>query len=340
MKTITNVARTLKTNENFATLYKRTLELCDMTDFPEGTFTDDGNVWLELASVWEKFSECGEAGVFLDAAHRIMWGIPSRDYTPALDEIIRIVSEELLKDGEAFAAWDNYPVCVTSVDFISSDNTPCIENDEEYCYSIEHYQYLSDKMLWKIRYSKSKYAEEKSKLKEAALQYESVIKRIIPGAVSWTEEYWYNENHIYDEIVKLYGVDYRDDYVEYSRVLLTMMNPYEKGFRSDVYDAWFASNIRCLPFSLAEVIWPVNTEEKIIDMFLWASSMAENQVMDEVQNERKKYEIHPTGIFEYKSLLDSWMFPLVNAWYRNNLICSEDAPDVKTGIFNTSIKSI
>ena len=272
MRTSRNVRGSITSNGNFAKLYDLTLKILNLTDFPDGTFSQDGNIWLELANVWAKHCEVRSEGIFLEAVHHIMWGIPSYKYDPDYEKIIQLVVEELLKDGDSFAAWDCCPECMSAITLMGDGTTPLSDNCDDYCLSIEHYEYLRAKMLWKIQYSKPKYASESENCKHAILKYESAIKKVIPDASMWNEAYWYNERHIHDALTELYGVDYSDDFVEYGRILLLLMKHDANELIYARAEVWFASNIKRMPMSLAEVIWPEDTEGKIEEMFLLYSS--------------------------------------------------------------------
>ena len=217
---------------------------------------------------------------------------------------------------------------------------PLADNCDDYRLSIEHYHYLLDKMLWKIRYSKLKYASEGENYKQGILEYESAIKKVIPDARLWDESYWYNERHIYDALTELYGVDYSDDFVEYGRILLLLMKHNAGELIYARAEAWFASNIKRMPMSLAKVIWPDNTEDKITEMFLWAAEEAEIQAASNDQatfSAREAQEMHPVGVFEYRTLRTSWLFEPVYAKYSGYHGEDEALNDIKQKVFNVAM---
>ena len=327
-----------KNEENFATLYELTLHVCGIPKFPDGTFTRGGDGWWELAEAWENLLEDGAAGVFFEAAHHIMWGIHCNQCNPEYMAIVRIIEEELLKDGDAFAAWDQHIACDTAIVIVGSDNQPCVENDDSYCYSLNHYQYLRAKMLWKIRFSKKKYKSENSEIRNLISTYEETIGKILPAAGSWDEAFWYDENHIYDALVSLYGVDYRNDFLEYDRVLLMIMETLVDGDTYGVDEAWFAGNINRLPMSLAKVIWPTNTKEKIVQMFLLAAEAA-NCCSEDISlyEARKTQEFHSIGFFEYRALYESWLYKTVEQWEKQKEPLPE-AQEVKRSLFTVAMR--
>ena len=328
----------INNNTNFATLCQLTLSVCGRPEFPAGTFSNKKNKWLALATAWEALLEDGSTGIFLDAVHRIMWGIPFKKSKPEHEGIVSIVKEELLSDGEAFNAWDSYVACDTAIEAVSSEMDPWAGIVEDCRYSIEHYNYLCDKMLWKIRYSKPKYIAEYAHYGEAILDYEEAIKKIVPAATSWNADYWYNENHIYDELVRLYGVDYRDDFVEYGRILLMLMNTEMDEFIHDIKEVWYASNIKRLPMSLARTIWPENTEDKILQMFALAVQATRTMPDDKKTLARRKdQEFHPVGVFEYNALHESWLYDLVNEWVEQPRLSDIERMELKRMLYDVAI---
>ena len=83
-----SVCLDIESNTVFASLCQHTLSVCGLTSFPDGTFSDTENRWLELAIAWEKLLEDGSAGIFLDAVHRIMWGMPNGHSKPEYNKIV------------------------------------------------------------------------------------------------------------------------------------------------------------------------------------------------------------------------------------------------------------
>lgn len=326
-------------NANFVALCQLTLAVSDRDAFPNGTFSNDGDPWLELVIAWEKLLEGGSAGIFMDAVHRIMWNIPPTRRKSNYEEIVQIVVDELLKDDDAFHAWDSYDPCDMAIEMLGSEMRPWVPNDEDYSWSIEHYQYAEAKMLWKIRYSKEKYRKEYFDYQNDWLLYESAIKKIVPSAESWTDEYWLKESHIHDELIRRYGIDYRDDYVEYGRVLLLLMNEETDAEKRAFDEAWFASTIKRMPMALAKVIWPENTEEKIMQIFLLASELTAALAESGLDFQKKKeQEIHPIGVFEYSTLRESWIYQLMAEWFQDEDSANELVHDVKKRLFTIGLR--
>lgn len=329
----------IEDDTNFTLLYQHTLAACGLTTFPEKTFSDIGNRWLELAIAWEKLLEEGSAGIFLDAVHRIMWDIPPEKSKPKYDGIVQIVVNELLRDGAAFRAWDSYNPFDATIELVGAEMRPWVANGEDYSWSIEHYQYAEAKMLWKIRYSKEKYQEDSADYQDAYLAYETAIRKIIPNAASWPEEHWFKEDHLHSELINLYGVDYRDDFIEYGRLLQLLMNNEASPEMYALKEAWFASTIKRMPMALAEVIWPEDTETKIMRIFLLASECADEQLKSGIDFAAKKDDVfHPVGVFEYSALRESWIYQLMAEWFQDEDSTNELVHDVKKRLFTIGLR--
>ena len=116
------------------------------------------------------------------------------------------------------------------------------------------------------------------------------------------------------------------------------MNKQEKGAIRDFYEAWFASNIKRMPMSLADTIWPENAEEKILQMFMFAVKAI--RAMPDDKNAlalRKEQEIHPVGVFEYDALLESWLYELVKGWVEQSNLSDIERRELKRMLFDVAM---
>ena len=320
--------------KNFEVLQRHTLEACNMNTFPDDLFMGNTDKWIELIDAWDQLLEGGSEGIFEEACHIVMWGIPSKHRKLQYDSIVKLVIAEMLRDGDAFNAWDTCEFFEDAIGYMSSEMDP--DSDYEYRYSIEHYQYLSDRFLLKVRYSKAKYSNEKALYEQSILSYQTAIKKIVPVASEWSEAYWNDENHILDEIFKLYGVDYRAiDCLEYGRILIILQGSQHSKLPSEIVEAWCATNIKTLPLSLAKAIWSTFTEEKILAMFLIAVEEAEIQLHDKAcwDSYREEY-LHPIGAFDHSTTYESWIYPLISQWNEDP---EQNDPFIKQRLFTVEI---
>lgn len=309
----------MKNQDNFNIIWTLTLSALNAEAFPVEMFPTAKNKWILLIELWDDCLEGGAGGIFEEAAHRIMWGVPCAHRRSNHDDIIELVMREMLTDGEAYAAWDTCEIFEDSVGYMSGEMDADLEGETYYRFSVQHYEYLANKLLWKVRFSKGAYAEEGTRYEKQIQAYETAIKTIVPAATNWTADYWIDENHILDEILKLYGVDYRClDFEEYDRILLLIMNKCMSDTPDEITEAWYACNVQYLPYPLAEAIWPNFTQEHVLSIFLKAAEEADKQANDaESAALMRSHYIHPVGAFDYCSIFNSWIYPLIEKWNRD-----------------------
>jgi len=332
--TYKNLNYSLENDPSFTELYQLTLDACSLERFPDGVFNERGNVWKELTDSWNSLLSCGSAGIFLEAVHRIMWNIPSKYNRPQYERIVEATIKELESDGEAFAVWDSYESFKTVYKIIVGSIIPSTKEEVHLYHSVTHCIFIRDKTAWKIRYSKTNYREAEENLQKDITSYTDAIKKIVPTAASWSEEYWYDENHILDEIHKLYGIDYRDHIDDYDKLLQMLINSDRIELKDSVKEAWFACNISTLPYSLAQVIWPVRTKNKIIKMMRLAIEEVKLSDAEISQGYKKSDRFLIVGDFERSKLFESWIYKLLNTWVYDTTVNIKFKEKVRELVFN------
>lgn len=322
---------------------KKNLEiLCRLTaiaaDVNDSVFTEvlsSANGWHEILELWDQLLEGGAKDIFEESAHCIMWGIPREYCRSPYQEIVDVVISEMLLDGDAFSAWDGCESFEDAVGYMSSEMDP--NSDFLYRFSIEHYYFVCNKFLLKVKYSKRKYADDKSKYEDAIIAYETAVKKVVPTAADWCEDMWIDENNILDEIYKIYDVDYRMiDFNQYSHIVTILMGSADYEIPCEIVEAWCACNIKNLPIKLAQVIWPIFTTEKMKKMFLIATEEADAQFYDKALWERyRKNYIYEMGAFDYCDIFDSWLYPHI---VMMNQDPAQFDPDIKKRLYDVEIK--
>ena len=315
---------------SFEILCKLTLEVCELTEFPAETFTVGSNRWIELAKAWDKLLVGGSFGIFLDVVHRAMWGFPYCWGNPKYEEITRIVVYEMMREREAFLAWDTYSEFEDAIHVPADEGAPWLDKLPAYECSVHHYEYLATRMLYKLRFSKRKYRKERAACEEAWSEYHCCIGKIIPASRKWTEEQWMNEANVHNEIARLYGVDYRNDMESYCKLYSILTLNRADHLQRLFCESWYSSHVKELPYSLAKVIWPKDTETKITLMFMVATKAAEDS--------RTTLGItwddgNTVGLFTYKPLRESWLYKWMNEEYGNLKDNSVSLNDMKRMLF-------
>ena len=319
---------------SFDTLCALTLEACELSEFPTESFSSNGNRWVELAKVWDELLAGGSFSIFLDVVHRAMWGFPYCWGNPQYEEIIRIVQYEMARERAAFAAWDTYSEFEKAIHVPANETTPWLDDIPAYHCSVDHYEYLATRMLYKLRFSKQKYRHERKSCEEAWGEYSRTIGKIIPASKNWDEAQWANENNVHNEILRLYGVDYRNDLESYHKLYSMLTLNGGNHLQRLLWDSWYASHVEELTLSLAKVIWPQNTEQAIVQMFLLAATGAEHTLKTsgitcDDGNSR--------GVFTYQSLRDSWLYRWVSQKYSDVKDSNDYEKDIKRMLFEVTI---
>ena len=87
------------------------------------------------------------------------------------------------------------------------------------------------------------------------------------------------------------------------------------------------SHVRELPFALAKVIWPKNTEQIIFQMFMIAATGAGSLGITSDDG-------MTVGVYTYRSLRESWLYKWVYEAYGDIKDDDEDIKNLKRMLFN------
>lgn len=141
--------------------------------------------------------------------------------------------------------------------------------------------------------------------------YEAVVSTIIPAAATWTRAEWVNDSNIADALESLYGVYYADSeagHLDYN-LLIRMMYCLAGTEDCDEDFLWYVSHITELPASMAKVIWPSKTEQKISEIFMAVYNKTLEYIASGEPLAYKKNNCDdPVGHFELSALKNSWLF--------------------------------
>lgn len=229
---------------------------------------DTGKRWLDIARVWDKVYNHNKHFVLTSVVHKIMRGVyPYEESDPKFVHLLELIEEELLRDGEAFRAWDKWRPFENlydgTVNSCVSFGTSGIE-----AHFIEHYGYLNARAQYLIRHSKKK--SFKQYLMETEYKaYEEMVKILIPAASSWTREQWGNDLVLASELKTLYGIDYgvnSQTERNYGRMICLFNERRTNNTPADIM--WYATNITEMPWTIVKLLWPENTEFEIANLLI------------------------------------------------------------------------
>lgn len=316
----------LSSDERFVEMCNATIAaLRDPDDFNE-FYGDTKNRWIDLATVWDVEMEY--------ALHYIYWGVyPRNCKTPEERCLCSLVAAELLDYGEAFEAWSRWSVFEEMlegmVDEVCSDGTG-IET-----HFIEHHNYLSARLLCKVKYEKTRPDGFGAYVRQYE-SYEKIVARFIPEAKNWTRDRWGNDLNVAAALEDRYGVDYvassasEDDF---DRIIMMCRELEYWGDTADV--VWYAANIEQFPLDMVKVLWPSDLEGNVTKLFLAAyKATVRYEESGQLCLDKKNKYYHPVGHFEREALRASWLYQNVSEWYMAGKYSGQQEKDVKTVLFD------
>ena len=298
----------------------------------------ENNIWAALAEMWNEHPDFKDRDVFYDAVHTVMWGfVPEKNYDPEYQELIWAVADVMENCDEALESWHDLSNFVYAYGYVAATIDPDVDNDVIYRHSIIHYRYLRDRMMCKLEFEREFCTEPNKEASEFWRAYEAVIVGLIPAAAKWTRAQWGNENSIHDTLLALYGVDYRDRFEEFDRVILMKMGLDGTG-AIDAESAWYAMNILKLPYTFAEALWPNNTKEVVRQLFVKAVECTlDYERRGKPDFTKKDSFIHATHIFDRKDLLESWIYKICLRWNNKKVFGNSKGYELKKNLFDLSM---
>lgn len=300
--------------------------------------------WSDMADLWGRCADAkNEPNILAIAIHKIHWGIYPKNLPHEVPtEIVDNVVALLKKDGNAYRGWKNNKYYRDAFDDVLRQRRP-----------VGRYA-PGERISWFLRYIRnclwlqivyhgaeppsidlSHYSREEfiacrkhSIVFNEVRGYETVIKKLIPEAVSWNESQWHNERLLYRKLGELYGINTKS-YCEVNKLI------------SFLIELWYYNTtavtilmyIRDIPESLMMAIWPTNTKYEITRLF----SLTYSRVKA-IYTRWSKY-----GVTQFRcnmeDLTKSWIYNKCREWVYNNDV-KDIAPRTRTIIYEIDLKIV
>ena len=279
-------------------------------------YRDTGKRWLDLARVWDKVFTCKKHFVLASVVHKIMWGVfPYESSDQKFRHLLKLVEEELLRDGEASHAWNKWRTFKNVLAGVT-DSSVSLGSSGLNTHFIMHYRYLRDHALKEIRCSEGD-PFEMAKCHADCAAYEDAVSLLVPDSKNWTRQQWGDDFVLAGEIERLYGVDFSETWeseAQFDRVINLIQAWRKCGATADVY--WYATNITSLPEDIIQCIWPENTAGVLADILIDAYNLlVDYEKAGEPFADRKSSWIDPLYHFERVAFKASWLFKYVRDCY-------------------------
>lgn len=292
--------------------------------------------WDRMADSWENAPMLYEGNVFFDSFHTVMWGFPPKKcYSSEYISYIHFVADIMESDDTAVQVWKTYDSYINAYEEVLNDMDPIDENDTVYRHSIIHYHYLMCRFKCKLELDSSLPTEE-SKFWRA---YEATVIRLIPSSENWTRAQWGDENNIHSYLLESYGIDFSDRTLDYDRIMTLGMSITKK---KDItsHTVWYAMNIKELPYTMVETLWPKDTINYVYRFFITAyEAVIVYENMGKPGFDKKDEYLHASHVFDRSDLLKSWLFHLGKAWFYAGVFSDDEMKKLKAPIFDLTMAS-
>lgn len=318
---------------------------CDLTcrafqleDFPTRKILSSRNGWRILADEWDQLSLETDFDVMYDALYTIKWCyFDAKDGNDAYIMLVRSACEELLADTPAHRAW-------TQLDYFDSIvQNLCTEMHyrtaaHPCCYSMEHHIYVCNELALKIWRCLPGYKRVCNAAIREYEQYRERIIKLIPDAQKRPSYYWLDENHIFDEILKVYNVDYRCNDTDYFCLTCLLANTGAIPGRSNSCALFFLCNLKSFSTGLARAIWNTCDESTFVKLLCLAEKRAERLHNGSV-SPRYVTGVKAVGDITYTRLCQSWLFKYVQQQLNEGAIDPRYIKKARKVIFDISMRA-
>lgn len=317
----------------------RKATIADMGQEPFDKYhKDTGKRWLDIARVWNKVYGHGKHFVLTSAVHHIMWGVyPYEPYIQTFKHLLGLVEEELLRDGEAFRAWNKWRAFNNLLDhtlysFFSFGRSGLSTH------FIEHGVYLNIRARYQIVYNKTKPLNPEEK-EEDYKDYEETVKFLIPAANTWTREQWGNDLVVSEELKKTYGIDYaasHENRQNYNNTICLIRLQRKQGMSTDTLR--YAVAITEMPWAIVKLIWPENTEKEIATILIKSYELIEYNEGPFAPIEFS-WPTCPPDCFGFERFRDSFVFKHVKRFFYQGVYDNDSdiCPKLRRIIFDLEL---
>lgn len=213
--------KAISSTERFKKIYDLTMAICKAdTEINYRSLVQKKHErWKVLAHIWHTNKKKLSSNIFLNSLGMIFFEYYNPSPNKAINEIIEEVKNAILYDEEALLAWYDTP------DF--DDAFELLSEKSESLYLHEDYQ-ISQGLL-RIFYSKYINGCEDTQRKIDLIAtlnnfnfnncklvvggFRMIIRSLLPGSMTWSDQQWCSESYICSEINKKYNsqISYVDD---------------------------------------------------------------------------------------------------------------------------------
>lgn len=338
MKTINSTTHTtdILSLQDFCEAIKKVYDI-ETADIDAILNAPDG--WTKLVDLWEEYHSDGDITPLYKAVSYINYAYDFDFYCDLDKPLLLAVCRELCSDSPAGHAWRAHPFFAR----VLKEAEP--EDDSDYCDRIfkgegsrvspQHCYYLKQRMMLRYCQAEGVCKEECDAASCYITAYEEFIVNLCPEAASWTPDYWVDVAHICDALQYEYGSTYRFTLRDYD-ILISLFRIETStytltGDREHDY-LRCAFNLKHLPLSWAQAIWPDNAEKNIIKSYYIGKDFVDNDcAFEDILWPCHIYDVDD-HVFSH-----SWIYSVVQNWIDTGELHTGYEKDYKKAMFEINL---
>lgn len=311
---------------------------CALDVFPDDQIINSPRGWEKLADAWEALVDKADLDIMRAASYRIKWGIEPVGPSPMYIKLVNAVCDALLSEGPAYDAWIKHDYCINAIRETAEEYNPWISKSADRSHSYWHYRYVKYRMYLRLYNYRKGYITQCKECSSFIRWFENRIVKLLPDAAHWPDEYWLNENNIFDGLAEICSYDYRSDLSSYHALLILTTSPKRMPTNRDSNIVQCVANIKQLPTQWVKAIWPQKTDTIITQLFLLAADRAD-EVFNYPLSKMMLGGYDPIPDVDYTMLAQSWLLTYVNDLLVNQKLPAATRNQVKQAIFDINMRS-
>lgn len=303
------------------------------------TLMGDPDGWSKLADLWEEHSKGLNESPFHKAVSYIKYAYDLKSCSP-LDKALSIaVCRELCSDGPAGYAWRNHPLFKRALDEA--------EPEDDHVYhlrlfsgsagrvSYQHCHYLEQRMMQRYCAAQGVNNSTYDSASSFIAGYEEFISNLCPAASCWESDHWIDLDHILDALQSTCECNYRITHREYDILISAFrMGTSTYSITRDREHDYLRCIFNLEHFSMrwAQAMWPIDTENSILKMYLLAKNFVDNDcAFEDITRPCHIYDVDD-HIFTH-----SWIYSVVQKWINSGDLHTRYESDYKKAMFEVSL---
>ena len=316
-----------ESRDKFELIYAKTLEVLKLDKSSVQCSGGFQQCWYDLLDVWRNNALQMDCVVMNSVMHHIACGrYPGHGMSRDLQDLLQLVEQAVLEEGYAFEVWKKSGVLRRELKFVRELMTP--GSKLACCGSRWFGRYVYSNTFSRVYLKNRKLNSEfegmtwddihmfvtASQARENVVVFEGAIKRLLPGAKTWTRVQWADESWILQEIHRVHGIDYTVDYPAFD----ALIDVFDLCLNGRSYDRSLLL-LDAFPASMMACLWPRNTQLELERFFLRVSRRTRKQM---------KANPNTSAAFRTSVLTNSWVW---NYYFNGSVTYSNK---VKTEQFN------